>query len=92
MWRAPLALFLLYSELFSDRELFTNRELCDARTSEYFTTLPDTASLLHHISRTHCVWRAPLTLFLLYCELFSDSELLTDREIHDARTLKNFTT
>ena len=27
MWRAPLALFLLYRELFSGRELFTNQEL-----------------------------------------------------------------
>ena len=32
VWRAPLALFLLYRELFSDHELFTNRELRDART------------------------------------------------------------
>merc|ERR1712081_62011 len=38
-WRAPLALFLLYCELFSVCELFTNRELhfgsaqCDARTT-----------------------------------------------------------
>ena len=32
VWRAPLAFFLLYRELFSDHELFTDRELCDART------------------------------------------------------------
>ena len=38
MWRALLALFLLYPELFSDRELFsdcelfTDRELRDTRT------------------------------------------------------------
>ena len=32
MWRAPLALFLLSRELFSDPELFTDRELRDAHT------------------------------------------------------------
>ena len=32
VWQAQLALFLLYLELFSDRELFTNHELRDART------------------------------------------------------------
>ena len=86
MWRAPLALFLLY------RELFTDRDLREARTLEYFTTLPDAASLLHHMWCTHCVWRAPLTLFLLYRELFSNRDLFTDCELRGARTLKNFTT
>ena len=53
VWQAPLALFLLYRELFSnrklfsDRELFTDRELRDARTLKNFTMLPDAASLLH---------------------------------------------
>ena len=32
VWWALLALFLLYHELFSVCELFTNHELCDART------------------------------------------------------------
>ena len=32
MWQAPLTLFLLNRVLFSDRELFTDCELCDART------------------------------------------------------------
>ena len=32
VWRALLALILLYRELFSDCELFTDRELCDTRT------------------------------------------------------------
>ena len=49
MWQAPLALFLLYRELLTDRELFTDRELREARTLEYFTTLPDAASLLHPV-------------------------------------------
>ena len=31
-WQALLALFLLYHELFSDCELFTDHELGDART------------------------------------------------------------
>ena len=38
-----LALFLVYSELFSDRELFTNRELRDART----LALPNVTHALH---------------------------------------------
>ena len=37
--------------------------------------------------RMHYVWRAPLALFLLYRELFSDCELFTDHELRDARTL-----
>ena len=81
MWRAPLALFLLYRELFSDRELFTDRELRDARMQENFTTLPDAALLLHHMWHTHCVCQAPLALFLLYHELFSDRELFTNLEL-----------
>merc|ERR1712081_136413 len=36
---------------------------------------------------THSVWQAPLALFLLYCELFSDCEHFTDHELRDARTL-----
>ena len=32
VWRALLALFLLYRELFSDLELFTDLELCNACT------------------------------------------------------------
>ena len=36
---------------------------------------------------THYVWQAPLALFLLYRELFSDCELFTDHELHDIRTL-----
>ena len=49
VWQALLALFLLYHELFSDRELFTNHELRDARTLENYNTLPDAASLLHPV-------------------------------------------
>ena len=79
VWRALLALFLLYRELFSDRELFTDCELCDARTLENYNTLPDAAFMLHHMWRTHA-------LFVLYCELFSDRELFTDCELHEART------
>ena len=75
VWQAPLALFLLYCELFSDRELFTDCELCDART-------------LAPPHMTHALqWQAPLALFLLYCELFSVRELFTNRELCDARTL-----
>ena len=47
VWRALLALFLLYHELFSDHELFTDCDLHDARTEENFTMLPDAALLLH---------------------------------------------
>ena len=69
------ALFLLYQELFSDRELFTHHEFHDTCTSA-----PP------HV--THALqWRAPLALFLLYCELFSVCELFTNHELHDARTL-----
>ena len=32
------------------------------------------------------MWRAPLDLFLLYCELFSECELFSDCELSDART------
>ena len=39
----------------------------------------------------HYVWRAPLALFLLYRELFSDHELFTDRELREARTHNSFT-
>ena len=45
------------------------------------------------IRRTHYMWRATLTLFLLYRELVSDHELVYDRELfnvhelRDARTL-----
>ena len=67
-------------------ELFTDRELRDARTLKNFTMLPDAASLLHPLWRTHCVWRAPLALFLLYSELFYDRELFTDLELREART------
>ena len=74
-WRGLLALFLLYCELFSDNELFSDCELCDTRTLEKLKTLPDTASLLHPMWCTHFVWRAPLALFLLYRKLFSDHEL-----------------
>ena len=41
----------------------------------------------------HYVWQAPLAVFLLYRELFSDSklfsdrELFTDHELYDAHTL-----
>ena len=41
---------------------------------------------LRPVWRTHCVWRAPLALFLLYRELFSDRELFNDRELREART------
>ena len=37
MWQALLTLFLLYHELFSDHELFTNRELRDTCTIKYFS-------------------------------------------------------
>ena len=47
VWGALLALFLLYRELFSDHELFTDCELRDARTLKNFTMLPDAALLLH---------------------------------------------
>ena len=43
VWRVLLALFLLYCELFSDRELFTNHELQEASTLRYLILLPDTA-------------------------------------------------
>ena len=66
MWRALLALFLLYRELFSNRDLSTNYELCGARTLKNFTTLPDAASLLHPMWHTHFMWWALLALFLLY--------------------------
>ena len=64
MWWAPLSLFLLYCELFSNRELFTNHELCDARTLENFTMLPDVASLLHPMWHTLCL---ALYTPLFYC-------------------------
>ena len=72
MWRAPLALFLLYRELFSDRELH------DACTLKNLTMLPDTASLLHPCDT--CTSCGELR------SLFSDRELFTDRELHEART------
>ena len=75
MWQAPRALFVLYSELFSDRELLTNCELRDTCTSA-------PPHVMHALQ-----WRAPLALFLLYCELFSVRELFTNRELHDACTL-----
>ena len=46
MWRAPLALSLFYMNS-SNHELFTDRDLRDARTFENSTTLPEAASLLH---------------------------------------------
>ena len=33
------------------------------------------------------MWRASLALFLLYCELFSNCELFSDRRRNDRRTL-----
>ena len=69
MWRAPLALFLLYYELFSVRELFTNCELHDART-----LAPP------HVTHTLCVASSARS-FLLYCELFSDRELSDARTL-----------
>ena len=86
MWRALLALFLLYHELFYNHELFTDQELCVAHTLKNLTTLPDAALLLHPMQHTHFVWQAPLALFLLYRELFSDHELFTDLELCDACT------
>ena len=55
-------------------------------------TLPTVNSVTHAhqlrpMSCTHYVWPAPLALFLLYHELFSDRELFTDRELCDTRTL-----
>ena len=38
------------------------------------------------IWHTHYVWRPPLFLFLSYRELFSDRELFTNCELHDAHT------
>ena len=80
VWRAPLTFFLLC------REIFTNRELREARTLEYFTTLPDAALLLHPGWRTQCVWLAMLAFFLVYSELFSNCELFTNHELSDACT------
>ena len=68
MWRALLALYLLYHELFSNRELFTI-ELCDACTLKSFTMLPDAALLLHPMWHTHFVWRD--MLLFLYCTVNS---------------------
>ena len=48
--------------------------------------LPDAALLLHPLWRTHLVWQAPLAIFLLYRELFSDRELFTNRELCEAHT------
>ena len=62
VWRAPLALFLLYNELFSDHELhdtdrelfsdcelFTIRELHDTCTS----VLPQVMHTLHVVRSAH---------------------------------------
>ena len=123
VWRAPLALFLLYLNFFptvnsmthtllktSPRYLMQLRccTLCDAQTlcgelrSLFFyctlnsfptvNSLPTVNSVTHALRlrpmwRTHYVWWAPLNLFLLYHELFSDHELFTNRKFHDARTL-----
>ena len=84
MWQAPLTLFLLYHKLFSDHELFTDH---DTHALEYFTILPDAALLLHPMWCMHFMWQAPLALFLLYRELFSNCELFTDRELLDTNTL-----
>ena len=46
---------------------------------------------LHPMYCMHYVWQAPLALFLLYRELFSDHELFTDRELHEAHTYNSFT-
>ena len=32
------------------------------------------------------MWQAPLALFPFFCEIFSNLELFSDRELHDART------
>ena len=45
--------------------------------------LPDAALLLHPMWRTHSVWLAMLTFFLLYRELFSNREPFTDCELRD---------
>ena len=53
MWQAPLTLFLLYRELFSDSELFTDHELREARTPRYFTTLPSFAAVPYVMHALH---------------------------------------
>ena len=68
MWQAPLVLFLLYCELFSDHELFTNRELRDAPTSA-----------LPHVTHALCVASSARYFFLLYHELFTNHELRDTR-------------
>ena len=73
--RALLALFLLYSELFSDHELFTDRKLHDA-----CTLAPP------HVTNALCVASSTLS-FLLYHKLFSDCELFTDHELRYTPTL-----
>ena len=62
-------------------KLFSDYELPEAGTLEYFTTLPDAASLLHPMWCMHFVWWALLALFPLYCKLFSDHEVFTNCEL-----------
>ena len=62
-------LFLLYHELFSDRELFTDNEFRDTCTSA-----PPHVMHALHVASSACS-------FLLYRELFSDHELFSDREL-----------
>ena len=59
VWRAPLALFLLYRELFCNRELFTNREFRDARTSA-----------LPHVTHALCVVSSAYSFSIVLWTLF----------------------
>ena len=72
VWRALLALFLVYSELFSNRELFTNHELCDTCTSA-----PP------HVMHALRLANSAGFFFIPYCELFSNHELFTNHELLD---------
>ena len=83
-----MASFQLYHELFSAHKLFTSHDLCDVRSLESLTMLPYTALLIHTEGRMHCVWLAMLTLFILYGDIFSDYDLITDHELHEACTYK----
>ena len=82
---------------------YVTHELCVASSARSFSIvpwnffptvnfLPTVNSVTHALQLrpmwcTHYVWRAPLAIFLLYHELFSDCELFTDHELHDAHTL-----
>ena len=64
---------------------------CTVNSFLTMNSLPTVNSVTHALRlrpmwRTHYVWRAPLALFLLHRELFSDRELFTNCELHDSRT------